>query len=40
MEIREVELNETILDQLIRFSEDWTAEGTCYGYRPNTPSDI
>ena len=40
MEIREVELNETILDQLIRFSEDWTAEGSCYGYRPNTPSDI
>ena len=40
MEIREVELNESILDQLIRFSEDWTAEGSCYGYRPNTPSDI
>lgn len=40
MIIREVELDDTVLDQLIRFSEDWTAENSCYGYRPNDKSDI
>lgn len=35
MFIHEVELDETALAKLIRFSEDWTAENSCYGYRPN-----
>ena len=38
--IREVSLNEEVLEQLIRFSEDWTAEDSCYGYRPNDRTDI
>ena len=38
--IHEVNLNEEVLDQLIRFSEDWAAEDSCYGYRPNEKSDI
>ena len=40
MKIHEVELDGAILAQLIRFSEDWTAENSCYGYRPNERSDI
>ena len=40
MMIHEVNLNEEVLDQLIRFSEDWAAEDSCYGYRPNEKSDI
>ena len=40
MMIHEVNLNEEVLDQLIRFSEDWAAEDSCYGYRPNDKSDI
>lgn len=40
MMIHEVNLNEEVLDQLIRFSEDWAAEDNCYGYRPNDKSDI
>ena len=40
MVIYEAELNEDVLAQLIRFSEDWTAENSCYGYRPNDRSDI
>ena len=40
MTIHEVTLNEEVLDQLIRFSEDWAAEDSCYGYRPNDRSDI
>ena len=40
MIIHEVELTEAVLAQLIRFSEDWTAENSCYGYRPNDKSDI
>ncbi len=40
MIIREVELDETVLAKLIRFSEDWAAEGSCFGYRPNARSDI
>lgn len=35
MFIHEVDLDDTVLAQLIRFSEDWTAENSCYGYRPN-----
>ncbi len=40
MNIREVELNDAILAKLIKLSEDWTAEDSCYGYRPNDKSDI
>ena len=40
MLIHEVELNEDVLAQLIRFSEDWAAEDSCFGYRPNDRSDI
>ena len=40
MFIHEVNLDEAVLAQLIRFSEDWTAEDSCYGYRPNDKSDI
>ena len=40
MMIHEVILNEEVLDQLIRFSEDWAAENSCYGYRPNDKTDI
>ena len=40
MLIHEVGLNETVLAQLIRFSEHWAAENSCYGYRPNERSDI
>ena len=29
MMIHEVNLNEEVLDQLIRFSEDWVAEDSC-----------
>lgn len=40
MIIREVELNDAVLAKLIRLSEDWTAENSCFGYRPNDRSDI
>ena len=40
MMIHEVNLNEEVLDQLMRFSEDWAAEDSCYGYHPNDKSDI
>jgi ribosomal protein S18 acetylase RimI-like enzyme len=40
MLIHEVDLNETVLAKLISFSEDWAAENSCYGYRPNDKSDI
>ena len=40
MFIHEVDLDEAVLAKLIRFSEDWTAENSCYGYRPNDRSDI
>ena len=39
-EYREVKLNASVLSQLIRFSEDWAAEKSCYGYRANDKSDI
>lgn len=38
--IHEVVPDETVLTKLIRFSQDWAAEDSCYGYRPNEPSDI
>ena len=40
MIIHEVSLNDHVLKQLIRFSEDWAAENSCYGYRPNDRTDI
>lgn len=40
MDIHEVALNEKILEKLIRLSEDWAAENSCFGYRPNEKSDI
>ncbi len=40
MKYTEVELDDTVLSQLIRFSEDWAAENSCYGYRANDRSDI
>ena len=40
MFIHEVDLNEDALAKLISFSEDWAAENSCYGYRPNDKSDI
>ena len=40
MVIHEAALNEEVLEQLIRFSEDWAAENSCYGYRPNDRTDI
>ena len=40
MLIHEVNLDETVLNRLIRFSEDWTKENSCHGYRPNDKSDI
>ena len=40
MIIHEVDLNDEVLEQLIRFSEDWAAEDSCYGYRPNDKTDI
>ena len=40
MLIREVELNETIVSEVIACSEDWEKENSCYGYRKNTLKDI
>ena len=40
MIIHEVILNDKVLEQLIRLSEDWAAENSCYGYRPNDRTDI
>ena len=40
MHIHEVELDADVLAGLIRLSEDWAAEGSCYGYRPNERADI
>ena len=40
MLIHEVNLDETVLNRLIRFSDDWTKENSCHGYRPNDRSDI
>ena len=40
MTVREAVLNDEVLELLIRFSEDWAAENSCYGYRPNSRADI
>lgn len=38
--IREVDLTPAVLEVLIRLSEDWEVEQSCYGYRKNDRSDI
>ena len=40
MQIHEAILNDEILEQMIRLSEDWAAENSCYGYRANDKTDI
>lgn len=40
MTIHEVSLTDEVLEQLIRFSEDWAAENSCHGYRPNDKTDL
>ena len=40
MMIREVELNEDVIRQLISLSKDWAEENSCYGYRENGRADI
>lgn len=40
MYIREVGLDDKIITTLIEFSNEWAAENSCYGYRPNEVSDI
>lgn len=36
MIIKEVELTEEIMEQLISLSEDWEKENSCHGYRKNS----
>ncbi len=38
--IHEVMPDERVVAELIRLSEDWAAEGSCYGYRPNGREDM
>lgn len=38
--IRKAALTPEIMTALIRLSEDWEEEGSCYGYRKNSPADI
>jgi len=40
MIIKEVELTNEILAELIACSESWEAENSCHGYRKNTEEDI
>lgn len=40
MKIREVRLNDELLERLIAMSSDWEAENSTYGYRRNDRSDI
>jgi ribosomal protein S18 acetylase RimI-like enzyme len=40
MRIHETELTHKVLSALIKMSEDWAAENSCYGYRANEKSDI
>ena len=40
MIIHEAVLSSEVLEQLIRFSRQWAAEDSCYGYRPNDRADI
>lgn len=38
--VQEIPLTPEVLETLIRLSEDWEAENSCYGYRKNTSADI
>lgn len=40
MTVREVQLGDDILSQLMDLSVDWEREGACHGYRRNGPADI
>ena len=40
MVIHEVELTEEIMKELIRLSEIWEKEDSCYGYKANGSDDI
>ena len=40
MKIEEAALTEEVLADLIRLSEDWEAEASCWGYRANGRADI
>ena len=40
MMIEEAVWNEDLADTLIRFSEDWEKENSCWGYRRNTWDDL
>lgn len=40
MNIKEVRLDSPITEELIALSEEWEREGSCRGYRKNTPEDL
>lgn len=40
MTVKEVELTEEILEQIISLSEAWEEENSCHGYQKNTLEDI
>lgn len=40
MLIKEVELSESVVVQLIKLSKEWEQENSCYGYCENTPDDL
>ncbi len=40
MEIGEMPLTETLMQQLLEMSVLWEQEQSCYGYRRNTPEDL
>ena len=40
MRIYEAECTDTVTGELIRLSGEWEAEGSCRGYRANTPEDL
>ena len=40
MKVYEAAADERTVETLIRFSKDWEAENSCYGYRANEKADI
>ena len=40
MEIREVQLTDEVVRELIAISEEWEAENAVHGYRRNTRADL
>lgn len=40
MRIYEAECSDAVTGQLIRLSGEWETEGSCRGYRANTPEDL